>query len=459
VGQTGQIIDDRYRLDERIAAGGAGQVWRAQDLLLERPVAVKLLRPEYAEDTATLARFRKEATHAGALSHPCVAQVYDYGHAAPDGPPYLVMEFVDGPSLADLLAVGPVEPAFALNVIAQTASGLQAAHAIGLVHRDIKPGNILLGPDGQIKITDFGIAYAAGQAPVTGPGLLMGTTLYMAPERIGGGPGTPASDLYSLGIVLHECLTAVPPYQGTPAEVMAAHLHAPLPRLPSFVPPAVGMLVARLTAKDPAMRIGDAGEVAALASRLRDSVTAERHVRAAAPTIATGQASGSRRPRPAAFAGGAALLAGAGITALLVSGALNTTPTANQMQVRPSSASNVTLGVVPSDSGGSASGHSAGTDLSATAAATRHPAGHDGTTRGGSTPSATPRKTPSAPASPSPGAPPRPSGAPSGRPSAPPPRPPRPTGSPTGPRPAPPPGAPTGAPPPPPGAPPPPPPP
>lgn len=273
-GRSGQIIGDRYRLDEKIAAGGVGRVWLAADLLLERPVAVKLLRPEYAEHPATLARFRKEARHAGALSHPCVAQVYDYGHAGPGGPPYLVMEFVDGPSLADLLAGDSVEPGFALHVIAQAASGLSAAHRIGLVHRDVKPENILLGPDGRIKITDFGIAYAAGQAPVTGPGLVMGTTQYLAPERIGGDPGTPASDLYALGIVLHECLTGVPPYEGTAIEVMAAHLYAPLPPLPANAAPELGILVGRLTAKDPATRISDASDVAALAARLRDSITA-----------------------------------------------------------------------------------------------------------------------------------------------------------------------------------------
>lgn len=309
-GRSGQIIGDRYRLDEKIAAGGIGRVWLATDLLLERPVAVKLLRPEYAEHPATLARFREEARHAGALSHPCVAQVYDYGHVGPGGPPYLVMEFVDGPSLADLLAGDSVEPAFALHVIAQAASGLSAAHRIGLVHRDVKPENILLGPDGQIKITDFGIAYAAGQTPVTGPGLVMGTTQYMAPERIGGDPGTPASDLYALGIVLHECLTGVPPYEGTAIEVMAAHLYAPLPPLPANAAPELGTLVARLTAKDPATRISDASDLAALATRLRDAMKSGRPVTDDAPAgAAKGRVGlnrfgrggrGGRPPRPRA---------------------------------------------------------------------------------------------------------------------------------------------------------------
>jgi eukaryotic-like serine/threonine-protein kinase len=272
VTRSGLILDDRYRLDQRIAAGGVGQVWRATDLLLERPVAVKVLRPEYSDHPETLERFRKEARNAGALSNSHVAQVYDYGPSGPDGSPYLVMEFVDGPSLADLIAADPIEPARALDVIAQAADGLAAAHKAGVIHRDIKPGNILISSEGQVKVTDFGIAYAAGQAPVTGPGLVMGTTQYMAPERIAGNQGTAASDLYALGIVLHECLTGVPPHDGSAADVMAAHLYLPLPPLPADVPAELDVLVDRLTTKDPARRISDARELADLAARLRDSI-------------------------------------------------------------------------------------------------------------------------------------------------------------------------------------------
>jgi eukaryotic-like serine/threonine-protein kinase len=274
VTRSGLVLDARYRLDERIAAGGVGQVWRAEDLLLERPVAVKVLRPEYADHPETLQRFQAEARHAGSLTHPCIAQVYDYGHAGPDGPPYLVMEFVNGPSLADVLVIEPVEAALALDVIAQAATGLGAAHRSGLVHRDVKPANILIGPDGLVKITDFGVAHVVGSASVTAPGVLMGTTQYIAPERITGGPSTPASDLYSLGIVIYECLTGMPPYEGTPAEVMTGHLYLPLPPLPAGVPPELDELVARLTAKNPAARLADAGELAALAGRLRDVIAA-----------------------------------------------------------------------------------------------------------------------------------------------------------------------------------------
>ncbi|MGH3280339.1 MAG: serine/threonine-protein kinase [Trebonia sp.] len=285
-------------MDERIAAGGVGQVWRATDLLLERAVAVKVLRPEYSAHPETLDRFRKEARHAGAISNAHVAQLYDYGHSGPGGSPYLVMEYVDGPSLADILVVDPIEPIRALDIISQAADGLAAAHRVGLVHRDVKPGNILIGTDGQVKVTDFGIAHAAGQVPVTGPGLVMGTTQYMAPERIAGSTGTAASDVYALGIVLHECLTGVPPHDGTPAEVMAAHLYLPLPPLPAGTPPEVDELVARLTVKDPARRISDARELSDLAAMFRDSLSGVPHV----PPARTGAHPASANSVPSAGA-------------------------------------------------------------------------------------------------------------------------------------------------------------
>lgn len=389
--RPGLVLDDRYRLTEPIAAGGVGQVWRAADLLLDRPVAVKLLRPEYADHPDTLERFRAEARHAGSLTHPCIARVYDYANAGSAIPPYLVMEYVNGPSLADMLAVDPVHPVLALDVVAQAAAGLDAAHRIGLVHRDVKPGNILVGEDGLVKITDFGIAHAAGSAPITGPGLVMGTTQYMAPERIAGGPATPASDLYSLGILIYECLTGVPPFDGGTAEVMAGHLYLPLPPLPPGVPPAIDELVARLTAKDPAVRLSDAAELAALARRLRDALAADAGLVMAAPALAgaavggatpahasaafdvdslfTGSAphpaaprlSGSLeelppqppaapsharpdrpfwagRRRAAALAAGATMLAGAGVVWLLVAGTAHDAPTADHMRVSPPAA-------------------------------------------------------------------------------------------------------------------------
>ena len=173
MGSTTLVLAERYRLEERIAAGGAGEVWRGRDTVLARAVAVKLLRPEYAQHPETLARFRAEARHAAGVSHPGIAQVYDYGE---DRQPFLVMELVEGPSLAAvLLARGPLDASTVMDVAAQAATALGAAHAVGLVHRDIKPGNLLLDPGGRVKITDFGIAHAAGSAPLTRTGTLIGT--------------------------------------------------------------------------------------------------------------------------------------------------------------------------------------------------------------------------------------------------------------------------------------------
>ncbi|HUY46761.1 MAG TPA: protein kinase [Streptosporangiaceae bacterium] len=267
------LLAGRYRLDSRIASGGVGEVWRAADLVLGRTVAVKLLQDSYAGHQETLARFRAEARHAGSLSHPGIARVYDYGEADPPGPPYLVLELVDGPSLAGVLASGPLDPARVMDVLAQAAAGLAAAHAAGLVHRDIKPANLLMGPGGTVKITDFGIAHAAGSAPITRVGMLVGTPAYLAPERVTGALATPASDLYSLGIVAYECLAGTPPFRGTPQEITAACQHRPLPPLPASVPSGVAALVAELTAKDPAARPASAGDVARRAGRLRDALT------------------------------------------------------------------------------------------------------------------------------------------------------------------------------------------
>ncbi len=269
----GLLLGGRYQLDSRIAVGGMGEVWRATDLVLGRAVAVKLLRSGCAGSEQDHARFRAEARHAGSLSHPGIARVYDYREADPPHPAYLVMELVDGSSLDRLLDEGPLDPARTMGLIAQAAAALQAAHSAGLVHRDIKPGNLLVGPDGDVKITDFGIAYAAGSASVTSPGALIGTPAYLAPERAAGAPATPAADLYALGIVAYQCLTGGLPFDGEPLAVALAHLEQPVPPLPPDVPADVAALVAGLTAADPLARPASAGEVAERAERLRDALT------------------------------------------------------------------------------------------------------------------------------------------------------------------------------------------
>jgi serine/threonine-protein kinase len=264
------LLASRYRLDDRIAAGGFGEVWRATDVLLARPVAVKLLHPGYVGHAETLARFQAEARHAGALCHEHIALVYDYGEPDPPQPPFLVLELVEGPSLAAVLTGGPLPPARAMDIIAQAAAGLDAAHRAGVVHRDIKPGNLLLSGGNRVKITDFGISHAVGSEPLTGTGLLIGTAGYLAPEQIAGARATPASDLYSLGVLAYECLTGSAPFSGPQLEVALAHRDRPLPALPATVPADVAALVGHLTAKDPAARPGSAEEVAREAARLRD---------------------------------------------------------------------------------------------------------------------------------------------------------------------------------------------
>ena len=279
---TATHLAGRYVLEEQLGAGGFCEVWRATDTVLGRPVAVKLLHPGYAQQPEALARFQAEALHAGALSHKNIARVYDYGEPA-GGPPYLVMELVDGPSLADVLAGGALDAARTMDIVAQVAAGLQAAHGAGLIHRDIKPANILFAPDGTIRITDFGIAHAVGSVPITATGMVMGTPGYIAPERVTGDQTGAASDLYALGIVAYECLAGSQPFSGAPLDVAIAHRDRPLPPLPPSVPAEVAALVMMLTAKDPAWRPASAGEVADRAARLRDGLLASARQAPALP--------------------------------------------------------------------------------------------------------------------------------------------------------------------------------
>jgi eukaryotic-like serine/threonine-protein kinase len=275
VSQISTVLAGRYQLASRIAVGGAGEVWRGLDVTLDRPVAVKLLRPEYAQHPETLARFRSEARHAASLAHPGIARVFDYHDGGPAHLPFIVMELVDGPSLADVLLRERLSPDRVMGIIAQAAAALDAAHRAGLVHRDIKPANLLLTQDGVVKITDFGIAHAAGSAPVTRQGQLIGTPAYLAPERVAGQPATAASDLYSLGILAHECLTGSRPFAGTTTEIALAHGQQALPPLPGYVTPAIAAFVADLTAKDPADRPASARLASARAARLADGGPAD----------------------------------------------------------------------------------------------------------------------------------------------------------------------------------------
>jgi beta-lactam-binding protein with PASTA domain/tRNA A-37 threonylcarbamoyl transferase component Bud32 len=288
VNETREHLAGRYRLDERIAVGGMGEVWRGLDTVLGRPVAVKCLKPEYVDDAEFRQRFRGEARHAAALSHPGIASVYDYGEQVePETAAWLVMELVDGEPLSALLArEGRLSADRTLDIVGQAALGLEAAHEIGVVHRDVKPGNLLVRPDGVVKITDFGIARAADAVPITRTGSLVGTAYYLSPEQASGGVVTPASDVYSLGVVAYECLAGQRPFPGSnPMTVAAAHVHDVPPPLPPDVPEPVRDLIARAMEKNPAKRPAHAGDLGRAALALRAEMTDT--VTMAAPPPAT----------------------------------------------------------------------------------------------------------------------------------------------------------------------------
>jgi eukaryotic-like serine/threonine-protein kinase len=270
----GATLGSRYALGRTIGTGGYSKVWEAHDAVLDRPVAIKVLHAEYAQSADALHRFRTEAQLAGRLSDANVARVYDFCDTSGDGQPYLVMEFIDGPTLAEMLGGGPLSPARTMDILAQSAAGLHAAHSAGLVHRDIKPSNIMIAPGNVVKITDFGLSHSLASAPITRTGMIAGTPSFMAPERSAGARATPASDLYSLGVVGYECLAGAPPFSGTPLEVTLAHRFGVFPPLPAATPVQVSELIARLTTRDPADRPDDADTIARQAAHLRDALLA-----------------------------------------------------------------------------------------------------------------------------------------------------------------------------------------
>jgi len=259
----------RYELDSRIAIGGMGEVWEATDHVIGRTVAIKILKDEYMGDPGFLERFRAEARHAALVNHEGIASVFDYGEE--NGSAFLVMELVPSEALSTILErEGSLPVDKTLDIVAQTSMALQAAHAAGLVHRDIKPGNLLITPDGRVKITDFGIARIADQVPLTATGQVMGTVQYLSPEQASGHPASPATDIYSLGIVAYECLTGKRPFTGESQVAIAmAQINEQPPPLPSTVPAPVQNLVMAMIAKKPEERPATASAVARAASALR----------------------------------------------------------------------------------------------------------------------------------------------------------------------------------------------
>jgi serine/threonine-protein kinase len=260
--EAGMTLGSRYTLTDRIATGGMGDVWRATDSVLGRDVAVKVMRANAAEDPTFAERFRDEARHSAGMSHQNIATVYDYGED--DGVAYLVMELVEGEPLSQLIARGPMPPDQVRSIAGQAALALAAAHAAGVVHRDVKPANILVTPDGRVKLTDFGIARAADGASHTRTGEVLGTPQYLSPEQALGKGATGASDLYALGIITQEMLTGRKPFDsGSAVATALAQVNDAPPPLPDGVPSDLRRVVDQSLAKDPADRPTSAAAVAA----------------------------------------------------------------------------------------------------------------------------------------------------------------------------------------------------
>jgi len=332
-----RVLGGRYRLDAPLGRGGVGEVWQGQDEVLGRAVAVKMVDLSRAEDPAAAERFRREARIAATLSHPGIITVFDTGVEGPTA--YLVTELLSGPTLAQALADrGPIPVDDVVAYVGQACAALGAAHEAGVVHRDVKPGNLMLADDGRVRVLDFGIARiheAAGQTALTATSTVMGTADYLAPEQARGSAVDPRADLYALGCVTFALLTGRPPFQAdSPVGVLGQHLYAEPPRLADLrpdVPPYLDTLVADLLAKDPDARPGSAEEVV---RRLEDGGRA-----AGAPGVSTGRtsvlpapdAAGSprrsrrrsdRRGRSAGvLAAAAALAVAALLTAMIVHGA------------------------------------------------------------------------------------------------------------------------------------------
>ncbi|MGP9695236.1 serine/threonine-protein kinase [Brachybacterium sp. AOP25-B2-12] len=274
--ESGLVLEGRYRLDELIATGGMGQVWKGTDQDLDREVAVKVLREEYAGDEGFLKRFRAEARHTAALSHDTIAGLYDYGEL--DGRAYIVMELVEGRPLSEIIEenIAGLPERRVILVLIDLARALDAAHSKGVVHRDVKPENILVDEDDdwRMKITDFGIARSTDQARLTKTGLVMGTAQYLSPEQAMGKQATSLSDIYALGIVAFEMLTGHRPFTGaSQVEIAMAQVKQPAPELPATVNPDLRTLVAMALAKAPANRPRSAAAVARILEAIQRGET------------------------------------------------------------------------------------------------------------------------------------------------------------------------------------------
>ncbi|WP_212841892.1 serine/threonine-protein kinase [Catellatospora sp. IY07-71] len=270
------LLNGRYRMDERIGAGGMGEVWRATDVVLGRPVAVKTVLAALADDEDFTRRFLAEARAMAGVRHPGVVAIHDFQHG-PDGA-YLVMEYVDGEPLSKVLTrYGRLSAPATLHLVGQATNALHAVHGRGIVHRDVKPGNLLVRPDGTLLLTDFGIARRDGATALTATGAVIGTLSYLAPEQVLGHPATPRSDVYALGVVAYECLTGRRPFLAeNPFAAAMMRLSQPPPPLGPEVPAPVAALIERALAADPEARWASAAAfgaaIAQVAAALRGTV-------------------------------------------------------------------------------------------------------------------------------------------------------------------------------------------
>src|ERR1700734_701386 len=274
--EAGTVIDGRYRVSARLGSGGMADVYLAHDTLLGRQVALKLLHHRFAEDQEFVERFRREASSAAGLSHPNVVAVFDRGEW--DGTYYIAMEYLPGRSLKAVVREhGPLSPSDATDIVVQILLAVRFAHRRGIIHRDIKPHNVILDEEGRAKVTDFGIA-RAGASDMTLTGSIMGTAQYLSPQQAQGHVVSGASDLYSIGVILYELLTGVVPFDGETAVAIAFKQVSAQPRPPSeanpAVPPALDAVVLRAMAKDPAQRYADADEFIAALQRERQALPA-----------------------------------------------------------------------------------------------------------------------------------------------------------------------------------------
>src|SRR5947199_112040 len=263
MGDPGTISDGRYRVISRLGSGGMADVYLAADELLGRLLAVKLLHPHFAADHEFVERFKREASVAAALSHPNIVGIFDRGEW--QGTYYIAMEYVAGRSLKTIVREqGALDPATAIDIVVQILRAARSAHRRGVVHRDLKPHNVILDEEGRARVTDFGIA-RAGASDMTLTGSIMGTAQYLSPEQAQGHAVTASSDLYSVGVILYELLTGVVPFEGETAVAIAYKQVAAEPRPPSelnpALPPSLDAIVLRALAKDPAERYADAGEL------------------------------------------------------------------------------------------------------------------------------------------------------------------------------------------------------